>query len=825
MRHLARSLPLIIVGLVASACGNAGTDGDVGSSLPLTTSVGFASPLAFEWGDYLARYGDLGAAGIDNEAGARLHWQYFGIEEGRQGTPWLNPKDYLETNDDLRALFTDPTTKYARAVDHFVSFGVYEDRVGAPFDRQVFDWQYYTSHNADLAPYNEAQARWHWAHYGMAEGRRASRVFCVRDYLARYADLSSAFGSDYRAAIRHWLVFGAREGRLGASDARNVKRVGMLYSVWHGLASSAQRYRSCLGASGAVADVACVGEALTVSDVILARASGSSRRLKDIYPTQTLRDHAANFHYLNRPVDGFYSLYRKRIGETPVSYGGLPVLDSRDARTIARRHADQLVAAGIDFVYIDLSNLGEKSPVADILQLRPLEVLFEEWSAYRAEGGRTPEISVFAPAPADVDKNGLALWRDYLKLYNRPEYSDLVARDVYTGKKLFFLTDSGYPTQLYDPSVASVIASNGGRDDVLALRMGWPGPGQETLRNGTTQWMSPCREGSVVGSTTSFVAAGTPCSQNYTPFEGLGGYPNTGSFVNVAAAFHTNYSSRFGGSSGANGGLTLKKMFERAFAMHPDFLLLNEWNEHIAQPQPFDVPGVPGDPIDPEVFSMGLDGDLIDASDDSKFVPDGRSGFVDHYAMDYSRDMEPTVENGGQVYDVLRSCMRVYRRGGASSCSDPSERCCNLAENDHFRSVYSLKSSGNDYMVTTSRDERASLLASGSWAEIKNRFRGSSEFPQGTSSVDKFSGPFVVDTVAGPNRVAVYRCRAADHFLSVATNCEGYGNDGVVGYVAARPEGAYLRPLLRCAGATHFHVLAGGCPSGSRFEQRLGFVK
>jgi len=564
MRQLSRVIFLASIGLIGGACANPSNESDVGSRSPLTTSVAFASPLAFEWGDYLSRYGDLGAAGIDTEATARLHWQQYGVEEGRQAVPWLNPKDYLDTNDDLRALFTDPATKFARAVDHFVSFGNAEGRIGAPFDRLIFDWEYYVSHNPDLASFDEGQARLHWSRYGIVEGRRASRVFWARDYLDRYADLSSAFGADYRAAIRHWLTFGAREGRRGARDSVNVKRTGMLYSVWHGLAWSAQRYRSCLDTALEGSNIACVGRTLTVSDVINERASGTSTRLKDVLPTKALRDHAGGFHYLNRPADGLYSLYRKRPGEQPLTFpeGGLTVIDSPDTRTVARRHADQLVAAGVDFVYIDLSNLPEKgSAQADILQLRPLEVLFEEWSAYRSAGGQTPQIAVFAPAPSATEKalnaELLGLWHDYLELYNKPEYDELVARDAYTGKKLFFIADGPAETQIYDPRVAGIIASNGGRNDVLALRMAWPGPTQDALRkSGAPQWMSPCREGSVSGNTTSSVGLGTPCSQTYTPFlEGLGARANAGTFVNVPASYQTNFSSRFTGSSGANGGL------------------------------------------------------------------------------------------------------------------------------------------------------------------------------------------------------------------------------------------------------------------------------
>jgi len=389
---------------------------------------------------------------------------------------------------------------------------------------------------------------------------------------------------------------------------------------------------------------------------------------------------------------------------------------------------------------------------------------------------------------------------------------------------------TGEVEQKYDADVAAAIASNGGRNDVLTVRTGWPGIGLDTTSKGVAQWSSPCNVNSVAGFATSSIGRDTPCNQPYTALPPAGGgIMTTASFVNSSAAYVTNGSSRFGGSSGANGGLTLKKTFERGLALHPDFLLLTQWNEHIAQPQPFEFGAAP---IDPEVFAMGLEGDVREPSDDAKIVPDGRSYFVDQYAFDYTRDIEPAEENQGNTYDVLRSCMRVYRIGGlGNACVNSSERCCQFGENDHFTNVYSLrkKDSASDYLVTKFVEEKARLLGSGAWIEILNRYAGSSDFPQGTSAEDKYSGPFVLDASPGARRSPLYRCRrATDHFLSLSEACERerQASDGLVGYVATAPEGAYLRPLLRCIkGQTHLHALAAACPSGSMLEQRLGFVR
>ena len=52
----------------------------------------------------------------------------------------------------------------------------------------------------------------HYQQYGQAEGR-VPDSFDVRQYLANYADLRAAFGTDRDAAAAHFITYGYYEGR------------------------------------------------------------------------------------------------------------------------------------------------------------------------------------------------------------------------------------------------------------------------------------------------------------------------------------------------------------------------------------------------------------------------------------------------------------------------------------------------------------------------------------------------------------------------------------------------------------------------------------
>lgn len=53
----------------------------------------------------------------------------------------------------------------------------------------------------------------------------------------------------------------------------------------------------------------------------------------------------------------------------------------------------------------------------------------------------------------------------------------------------------------------------------------------------------------------------------------------------------------------------------------------------------------------------------------------GGLGFVDIYGTAFGRDVEPTVEGGSKMYQLLTSCLRVFR-SGAGTCTDTTELCC-----------------------------------------------------------------------------------------------------------------------------------------------------
>jgi hypothetical protein len=87
-------------------------------------------------------------------------------------------------------------------------------------DPIVFDASYYLAEYADLRAAfgtNAAAARNHWLTSGIAEGRHASRQFDSVWYTAMNSDLAAAFGTNHTAALNHFLAQGLPyEGRRGA---------------------------------------------------------------------------------------------------------------------------------------------------------------------------------------------------------------------------------------------------------------------------------------------------------------------------------------------------------------------------------------------------------------------------------------------------------------------------------------------------------------------------------------------------------------------------------------------------------------------------------
>ena len=81
----------------------------------------------------------------------------------------------------------------------------------------VFNWRYYRDKYPDLqnAYGQQAKVKYeeHWVNQGGSEGRQASEKFSVIAYLNTYPDLKTAFGTNYGAAIDHYVKTGRGEGR------------------------------------------------------------------------------------------------------------------------------------------------------------------------------------------------------------------------------------------------------------------------------------------------------------------------------------------------------------------------------------------------------------------------------------------------------------------------------------------------------------------------------------------------------------------------------------------------------------------------------------
>ncbi|MSP57067.1 MAG: hypothetical protein EXR69_15935 [Myxococcales bacterium] len=556
-------------------------------------------------------------------------------------------------------------------------------------------------------------------------------------------------------------------------------RVGIFYLAWHAYAYDA---------------ISRIDPAsrLTVEDVI----RGGDLQFSDMIDDAGLYGEAQAFHWHQEPDLGFYSLYRPRDSEaTPAEPNGAVAYP--DTAHIAAVHAQQLWDAGVDFVYVDLTNLQATGDFADVLGVRPLEVLIEEWGALRRAGTPTPQIAAWLPL-TDVG-TAEPILRPLLAAYADAE-PDLIL--THGGKRVLFAVDnSGMPIDAANR--AEVEAAN-----VLIAPM-WGNLSQGELDGsgpgeGRAGWMQPCTSG---GTFTTLITQATPCSQGYTTTSPLG------TVLSASRSFQIGYASLPLQAAGRLGGLTFQRQMATAFSVQPDFLLINAWNEHIAQPQanPYDSS------LGPLRRSMGMT-DATDGSADWLWV--------DMYGSDLGRDFEPTVEDGGAGYALLQSCLRVYRSRSAA-CGDSSEACCQLAEDRVL--VYSVRQSGGatagDHVPTVEATEVRDLVANGGWDEVCNPHYGPPGLCGGGTTAD---GPFHLYASGGADRTALYRClTTADHFISPDPACEGTTHERLLGYAATTASSDAPRPLTRCVTSTifHLHALDGPCPAGSTAESVLGYVR
>ena len=578
--------------------------------------------------------------------------------------------------------------------------------------------------------------------------------------------------------------------------ASNKPLVGILYSTWHA-PLGAFAMQDCAKKAKAENSTCPTTEYVIQNS----NAGNDSIRIKNLSSS-----------YNVTPKKGFYCIYRKRPDDK-----NPPLPDCANITETLTQHAKELLSAGIDFVALDATNLDQwPDEHSDTIQLRPTEVLFEEWAKLRQSGINTPKIVVW-----NLARNTSVLWKQYLdRLYNNPSYQDLLLFNKHTGKKVFMVVDSAEKAPSQD--VISAIESNGGHNDIDIIKA-WALLPPSKYMSGTWTFFTPC--GGEQFSTT--VQSMTECNQLLTTNSPMG------TAMAVSPSYQSGYASAPFQSPTSLGGYTFKIQFATGLKQMPENFFVSSYNEFITGPRQ-DAFG--GKDKHPYVTSVGLEWD-----------PDRYSGWVDTYGAFRSRNIEPTEEYGDLFYDILSSCFRVAALNAAANktgCNVQGEDCCNIASSQLYKPIWSLSTVDStpankiDYLLTDSESERDQKTgpSGGYWEICTATGAKSTTFCYNGSlsaSIDAARGPFILfsESVSDTNRLSLYRCvGASSHFFSNDKECEGAGKMEIfLGWTSAHRNSETARSLHRClvknSNHTYYYPLMdNSCPQGVAEDKTMGYV-
>lgn len=500
-------------------------------------------------------------------------------------------------------------------------------------------------------------------------------------------------------------------------------------------------------------------------------------------------------------VAPFYCFYRPRPGEAPI----LPSCPNISYH--ASRQAALLTMAGVDFVLQDGSNFGPwdpslpygGDPVGDFRQMRPFQVLAEEWLSLRQGGQSTPGLGVFNRIGSTTNDS---MWKVYLSgFYGNATYDDLVARVPQGGaggsmKKLFALVNRDD----LNTTAEAIIQSDGGRDDVLTPRQ-WLSQdvnGSDTDR-GLWTYMQPClahREGTNTTVFTSTVwPAGPRCGHSMTRNSSAGSVWT----VSMAQVFGSMPFANPGKLRGAFFKMQMADVLASGGA--GDILYSPSWNENSITPVYMNQ----WDMTNPYFLTAGTS-----KGDDYRNVI-----WMDGFGADRSRVIEPMVEDGGLYFGVYASCVRVLRlsRALGADMSDPQlpcsvagEECCQYSAEELVHPVWSVEnpSTGDRTLVATQEELQA--FKTRGYSEVCN--------PYGLASVNGGPTAFCTD--------------GAQPWCNTTLNGTDVCFRAVRGptMLQSGPGPAFTQPLYRCAKADGFHAISGsaGCGSAGGNATLLGYA-
>ena len=361
----------------------------------------------------------------------------------------------------------------------------------------------------------------------------------------------------------------------GPVDPSRTK-IGMFYNLWHCVVS---------------ADNPAGTPVHDISEVLAGRQSWGP---------------IGEFHWWDEPQAGYYCLARND-----------PLLV---------RHATLLRDAGVDFVFLDVTNhayVDGRSDRTRQMILEPLERLLAVWSTVE----RAPRVVPWVPLPqagTDPAQYTVDALLQALGRYPGMQFE-------YLDRPLVLVTEN----EVHVTSEAKFAALSAD----YTLRRMWG-----VFRDDGPLWsfMQRCQEAPTSAAL---------CDQRSAV---LGGSLEQ---ISIAAAYQETYMS-LPSATPKHRGLTFRRQFE-TLLRNPDVPIatITGWNEWIAQRQPCDAhPSCP-----------------------CTTYPSGC--FIDQWDVEYSRDLEPgNNELGDYYYRLLVDCIALFRSGRMCGPATADNLCCREAD-------------------------------------------------------------------------------------------------------------------------------------------------
>ena len=128
-------------------------------------------------------------------------------------------------NEKIRRFSAFCLTLIMLAVALPMNFSAASDWIPSSVKSVVFDAEYYAANNADVVKVygNQPDMLYrHFIEYGAKEGRQGSPVFGAKYYLNNNGDLKNAFGSNYASAFTHFASFGYKEPSRSTAACVNL---------------------------------------------------------------------------------------------------------------------------------------------------------------------------------------------------------------------------------------------------------------------------------------------------------------------------------------------------------------------------------------------------------------------------------------------------------------------------------------------------------------------------------------------------------------------------------------------------------------------------